>query len=224
MPKYGKIYSLPKPLQDATSELIEEGKTEQEVADWLNAQLQRAGLKGLPPDVTQQNISSWKLRGHKRWKEYKTARFVADRIAAAAEIADPTKGDPADRLAAALIAELAIELAWVKSNYEPGDEKAKRLLQLTAGLVNLRRSNQGKAWVKIEVAKTKMSAAKLKRDDPNAQDPLEDDVPKGLSEDVLNALGTLLGTHDDTNYTYETMSKDDVEQMREKARPAIKKL
>jgi hypothetical protein len=75
MPRYGKIHSMPAALQNAASELIQLGKKESEVADWLNETLARATIPGLEPDVTQQNVSAWKKSGYIRWKannEYQT--------------------------------------------------------------------------------------------------------------------------------------------------------
>jgi hypothetical protein len=213
MARYGKIHSMPAALQNETSELIDAGKTEQEVAEWLNETLTKAAIKGLEPDVTQQNVSAWKKSGFQRWKENKRARDLADRISAISETADPTTPDSADKLAAALIAELAIELAIVKENYEPGEERTRRILMIVAGVVQLRRTNQAKGWLKIEVAKTKMSLTRFQRETGDQINVLTEDPEKterGLSTEALEEIDCLIGEKDDDEHTYETMSEQEV--------------
>ena len=130
MPTYGKIHSMPVALQTGVNEMLQAGKSEQEAADWVNTTLQKAAIPGLPADVTQQNISSWRHSGYQKWLANERTRRLVEQMAAVRESTDPAHADIADKLAASLLAELVIELAWVKDNYEPGDERAKRLLSI----------------------------------------------------------------------------------------------
>jgi len=161
------------------------------------------------PTVNQQNVSAWKKSGFQRWKENKRARDLADRISAISETADPTTPDSADKLAAALIAELAI----IKENYEPGEERTRRILMIVAGVVQLRRTNQAKGWLKIEVAKTKMSLTRFQRETGDQINVLTEDPEKterGLSTEALEEIDCLIGEKDDDEHTYETMSEQEV--------------
>jgi hypothetical protein len=227
MPRYGKIHSMPAALQNAASELLDAGKTEQQVAEWLNETLAKAQIKGLEPDVNQPNVSAWKNSGFRRWKENQRAKELAQRITAISETADPTTPDTADKLAAALIAELTIELAVVKENYEPGEERTKRLLMIVGGLVQLRRTNQAKGWLKIEVAKTKMSLTRFQHETGEQINPL-DDIPGrrdgGISAEAMEDIDCLLGTIDDKDHEYKTLSKQEVNQSKEQLQQALANL
>jgi hypothetical protein len=225
MPRYGKIHSMPGTLQDAASELIQTGKTEQQVAEWLNETLSQAKIKGLEADVNQQNVSAWKKSGYKRWQERNRARDLAKRITEIKESADPTKADAADNLAAALTAELAIELAYVKENYEPGEQRAKRLLGIIAGLISLRRTNQAKGWLKIEVAKTKMSMTRLQHETGARDESLEDDTQRGVTEETMQRLmDEIMGEDIPEDAEYPLLSKEDHEKILDQAHEAMKKL
>jgi len=208
---------MPAGLQNAASELIRSGRPEKEIAEWLNETLARAAIKGMEPDVTQQNVSAWKKSGYKRWLENCKTKEIAARIAEIKETADPTKPDSADALASALIAELAIELV-IKQNYEPGEERAKRLLEIVGGLVQLRRTNQAKGWLKIEVAKTRMSMTRLQNETGQEQQGLQEEEPKGLSGDTIAMIDEIMGTTTDPDHQYDTMSEQEANEIREKLR------
>lgn len=218
---------MPAALQNAASELIANGKNEAEVAAWLNDTLKQAALPGMPPDVTQQNVSAWKRSGFRRWEENQRAVKFASRLTNIAESVAPTKPDTADQLAAALIAELAVELAVVKTQYEPGEERTKRLVSIVGALVQLRRTNQAKGWLKVEVAKTKMSMTRLEQETGQINNDLEEE-PKprgGISEEAMKEVNMLMRfTEDDKDYTYEHFSKNDVERLRKEMKPQMDSL
>jgi len=227
MPRYGKIHSMPAALQDAASRMIESGKTQQQVADGLNAILKKAEIKGLEPDVTQKNVQAWSESGHKRWLENQRAKELADRMAKIKENADPTAPDPADQLAAALVAEITIELAVIKEQYEPGEERAERIIQIVGGLVALRRTNQAKGWLKIEVAKTRMNMSRFEQETGRKQDRIPGKREGGITQEKMDEIDHLLQItkcDEDGDFTFEHFSKQDVEKIREEAKPMLDNL
>jgi hypothetical protein len=228
MPRYGKIHSMPAALPDGASERLQQGKTEEEVADWLNQTLKTANIRGLEPDVTQKNVNAWHRSGYMRWLEMQRAKDLAKRITEIKESADPTTPDSADALAQALIAELAIELAVIKENYEPGEERTKRLLSIVAGVIQLRRTNQAKGWLKIEVAKTKMTLSRFQQENEDQERDLEDlqfgKREAGISPETMKQIEAITGLGDDDDVEYDTMSEKEVQAAKAQAREDMKQL
>ncbi len=207
---------MPQPLKDATCHMLLAGKTEQEVADNLNGLIEKHPRCGQKPDVTQQNVSAFKQSGYMRWLNAERTRKLTEKIIKMSNAGhDVTQTDPADTLVATLVAELTVELAWLKENYESGPEKRQSLLQMAAAVVQLRKSNQGKAWLKIEATQNQIRVAKAEKE--FGLRPADKDLPthRGLSPDMLKDIEMALEMmDDDIDHQYTYFSREDVEKLR----------
>jgi len=215
MPKYGKIHSMPEAFRIAASELLDAGKTEQQVADWLNAKLAEANSQELPADVNQQNVNAWKKSGYQRWIKSARQREIARELARIGTTDDPAKPDHTDGLATAAAAELIVELGWIKANMEPGEARAKALSTITQQIVSLRRSNQERAWLRIAAQKTKIGLLKLEVQTGVRVVEVEKDVPKGITEETMDQIDKIMAVvmnPDSTQEDYDNIELDTMDQ------------
>ena len=107
----GKIGRLSKERREELGERMEDGQTGKELAEWLNSlpevqALLKAKFGGRP--VNEQNVSNWRLSGHKDWLRLREARARVLRLVEDEEELSAVAGG--HRLGDCLAAILAVEL------------------------------------------------------------------------------------------------------------------
>jgi hypothetical protein len=158
MTRNGKIARLPRDIRNQLNRRLQDGEPGSRLVEWLNS-LPEA-QKILAEDfggrqISEQNVSSWKLAGYQEWLAQQESLAQARELAAnAGELAEAAGGLLTDHLAAVLTARYARLLAgW---NGEVDDEfrrKLRALRVLSQDIVELRRGDHSAARLRIEQAR-----------------------------------------------------------------------
>ncbi len=142
----GKIARLPRDLRNQLNRRLQDGEPGIRLVEWLN---------GLPEvrhvlaedfggrEISEQNLSEWKQRGHQEWLARQEMLTCARELAGdAAEISEAADGSLADHLSVVLSSRYAALVSgW---NGEMNDEfrrKARALRALCQDIVELRRGD-----------------------------------------------------------------------------------
>ena len=157
MTRNGKIARLPKPVRDTLNRRLRDGEPGKRLVEWLNTlpeakAVLAAEFGGRP--VTEQNLSEWKLGGHREWLVQQEALEQARNLAEHAGDLRETAGAVADHLAVVLSSRYAAALADWEGDPESGLGRKLRVLRsLCQDVVELRRGDHSAARLKIEQAR-----------------------------------------------------------------------
>ena len=157
MTRNGKIARLPKPVRDTLNRRLRDGEPGKRLVEWLNTlpeakAVLAAEFGGRP--VTEQNLSEWKLGGHREWLVQQEALEQARNLAEHAGDLRETAGAVADHLAVVLSSRYAAALADWDGDPESGLGRKLRVLRsLCQDVVELRRGDHSAARLKIEQAR-----------------------------------------------------------------------
>lgn len=142
----GKIARLPRDLRHQLNRRMADGEPGIRLVEWLNSlpEVQRVLVSDFGGrEISEQNLSEWKLRGHQEWLARQEMLTCARELAGdAAEISEAAEGSLADHLSVVLSSRYAALVSgW---NGEMNDEfrrKARALRALCQDIVELRRGD-----------------------------------------------------------------------------------
>ena len=158
MTRTGKIARLPRAIRAELNRRLRDGVSGRQIIEWLNLLPEtRAVLKRDfdSRDISDQNLSDWKLGGYREWLAQQEALGQAAELAAdAGELREVAGGTMADHLATVLTARYAAALAAFDGD-EAGQvkQKLRPLRDLCHDVVELRRGDHDAARLKIEQAR-----------------------------------------------------------------------
>ena len=192
MTRKGKIARLPQPIREQINRRLQNGEEGKQIAEWLNGlpeviAVLAAEFDGQP--ISDVNLSNWKLGGYRDWEAQQEAleavcRFGGD----AAELSQAAGGQLADQLAVCLTARIAVALQRPPADGADPAEQLRRLRELCADLVALRKGDHNAQWLRIEREKLDLD---LKKYDEEAAarkreaDSLKNPKKGGLTPETL---------------------------------------
>jgi hypothetical protein len=195
MTRKGKIARLPQALREQINRRLQNGEEGKQIAEGLNTlpeviAILAAEFDGQP--INEVNLSNWKLGGYRDWEAQQEALEAVLRIGGdAAELSQAAGGQIADQLAICLTARIAVAL---QRPHCEGDEPAaqlRRLRELCADLVALRKGDHNAQWLRIEREKLDLE---LKRYDEQtaarkkAEEAAKNPKKGGISKETLKLI------------------------------------
>jgi hypothetical protein len=164
MTRKGKIARLPRPIREQINRRLQNGEEAKQIAEWLNTLPEAIAILAAEFDgqaINDVNLSNWKLGGYRDWEAQQEAleairRFRTD----ASELSDAAGGQLADQLALCLTARIAVALQRPPSDGDDPAEQLRRLRELCADLVALRKGDHNAQWLRIEREKLELDSKK----------------------------------------------------------------
>ncbi len=164
MTRKGKIARLPQAIRQQINLRLQNGEEGKQIAEWLNAlpevsAVLTAEFDGQP--INDVNLSNWKLGGYRDWEAQQEAleavrRFRTD----ASELGEAAGGQLADQLALCLTARIAVALQRTPATGDGPSEQLRRLRELCADLVALRKGDHNAQSLRIEREKLELDSIK----------------------------------------------------------------
>ncbi len=157
MTRTGKIARLPRPVRDELNRRLRDGEPGKHLVAWLNAQPEARAV--LAADfggraVTEQNLSEWKLGGHRGWLLQQEVLAGARELAAHAGDLRTAAGPLTDHLGVVLAARYAASLAkWDGETDSAVGRELRMLRQFCQDVVELRRGDHSAARLQMEQAR-----------------------------------------------------------------------
>jgi hypothetical protein len=171
MTRKGKIARLPQAIREQINRRLQNGGEGKQIAAWLNAlpdviAVLSAEFDGQP--ISEVNLSNWKLGGYRDWEAQQEALEAVRRFGGdAAELSQAAGGQLANQMAVCLTARIAMALQRPPADGDDPAEQLRRLRQLCADLVALRKGDHNAQWLRIKREKLDLE---LKKHDEQAAD------------------------------------------------------
>ena len=167
----GKIARLGFHYRNAAGHMLDEGRSQQEIADWINEEMRKMGVGDdgeAQEPVTQQNVSTWQKNGYKEWKDANAAREIA---ASLKGVENPDwmddLADTAENLARWIGAKLVARLTELESAEKRPDDYWRQINEIAQTLYNLRRANHENEWLKLENKRVHVAEQKWRETQEN---------------------------------------------------------
>lgn len=155
MTRNGKLARLPHAVREELNRRLRDGEPGGPLLEWLNARedvqaVLREHFDGQP--VNKQNLSDWRLGGHRDWLRHQESLALVQALAEQGEeLVVAARGEAvSDRLAAVLAVELAREVGQVLDGVTDPAERSRQLAQLRRELAELRRDDHRAARLRLE--------------------------------------------------------------------------
>ena len=173
--RIGKIARLPNEIREELNRRLQDGEPGEDLLRWLNRlpkvrKVLAAQFGGRP--INKQNLSDWRLGGYRDWEQAEEDRARIDRLTDTIRLAKPGDESPlSERLAAALLVELARALDEMRDESLPSAERWDRLRQMLREVAAMRREDHRAAkldlekqrwWVGARAPRTRESPGKQK--------------------------------------------------------------
>ncbi|MGP8201658.1 MAG: hypothetical protein ACLQU4_19380 [Limisphaerales bacterium] len=164
MTRKGKIARLPQSIREQINRRLQNGEEGKRIAEWLNAlpeviALLAAEFDGQP--INDVNLSNWKLGGYRDWEAQQEALEAVLRIGGdSAELSQAAAGQLADQLAICLTARIAVALQRPDGEGDDPAGQLRRLRELCADLVALRKGDHNAQWLRLEREKLDLELKK----------------------------------------------------------------
>jgi hypothetical protein len=177
MTRHGKIARLPKRVRDQLNRRLDDGELGKKLVAWLNGLPEVQDILEVEFDsrpITEQNLSEWKKGGHQDWLRAQESQDFARGLCEEAEDVAEAAGEVS--MADHVSTMLSLTLARVIKELVPKAAKSSRvrreLMEIADALVNLRRSDQGSALVRMKQAWHDRELAGARAKDPTLQERL----------------------------------------------------
>ncbi len=155
MTRTGKIARLPHAVREELNRRLRDGEPGGPLLEWLNAheevlEVLQDHFNEQP--INKQNLSDWRLGGHRDWLRHQETRDLMRQLAEQGdELLEETRGEAvSDRLAPVLAAELVRTAQAVLDEVTEPTERWRRVRELLHELAGLRKDDHRAARLKLD--------------------------------------------------------------------------